>query len=47
MVPLSRKWKIKLAVVVLLTALIGGAMLATGSGEPEPGASRPGHGSVR
>ncbi|MFB4302191.1 hypothetical protein [Actinomadura sp. NTSP31] len=31
---MSRKARIKVAVVAVLTALIAGAMLATGSGEP-------------
>ncbi|MFI0448578.1 hypothetical protein [Actinomadura sp. 6N118] len=31
---MSTKWKIKLAVVAALTALIAGALLATGSDEP-------------
>jgi hypothetical protein len=42
---LSRKLKIKLAVVAALTVLIAGAMLATGSGSPAGG--RPAAGSVR
>lgn len=42
---LSRKLKIKLVVVAALTALIAGAMLATGSGSPAVG--RQTAGSVR
>lgn len=44
---LSKKLKTKLAVVAALTALIAGALLATGSGEPEPAAGRQTTGSVR
>ncbi|WP_279498656.1 hypothetical protein [Actinomadura rubrisoli] len=35
MFPLSTKAKVKLVLIAVLTALIGGAMLATGSGAPE------------
>jgi hypothetical protein len=42
---LSRNLKIKLVVAAVLTALIAGAMLATGSGSP--GATRPATGSLR
>jgi hypothetical protein len=41
----SRNLKIKLVVVAVLTALIAGAMLATGSGSP--GTARPAAGSLR
>ncbi|MEV0405566.1 hypothetical protein [Actinoallomurus sp. NPDC050550] len=43
----NRKLKIKLALVAALTALIAGAMLATGSGEPGHAATDRTVGSVR
>ncbi|GAA4629101.1 hypothetical protein GCM10023196_048370 [Actinoallomurus vinaceus] len=44
---MSRKLKIKLALVAALAALITGAMLATGSGEPGHAAADRTAGSVR
>jgi hypothetical protein len=44
---LEKKLKIKLASVAALTALIAGAMLATGPDEPEPAAGPQTIGSVR
>ncbi|WP_345358628.1 hypothetical protein [Actinoallomurus liliacearum] len=44
---MKTKLKIKLLAVAALTALIAGAMLATGSGEPRATAGRPTAGGTR
>ncbi|MEV5711502.1 hypothetical protein [Actinoallomurus sp. NPDC052274] len=44
---MSKKLKIKLLAVAALAALIAGAMLATGSGEPRSTAGRQTTGSTR
>ncbi|MEV5748910.1 hypothetical protein AB0L00_13920 [Actinoallomurus sp. NPDC052308] len=44
---MSKKLKIKLLAVAALTALIAGAMLATGSGESRSAAGRPTAGGTR